>query len=294
MKMKPIFLLVSVALLSTNVSAKSEPAPLNESVSEQIVAEQRQQLAKNTDGQGFGPQSPRDIRQLAGDNSLVYSAAPPASTMNLCNIHFHKNAEHVGGEFTTHAGNGNSQGHQAGFKYSGKLTAAELAPIKQEICPSKQGSLTPGDTIEVHYVYSSAQITPGPTLGACFNDTIKNPQLRVQAQVYVLVNDSKALDFEDLTQHGEKNGVQQALNMPDNTGPAVEYAGSTTGPSYNEIGSPFQVSWSVKPKVAKVNIASLGQWCKSNVFNEDHAHGVRNLVTNPALLSSIDAETAIQ
>ena len=131
-------------------------------------------------------------------------------------------------------------------------------------------------------------MAPGPTLGACFNDAIKNPQLRAQAQVYVLVNDEQALDFTELTRHGEKDGLQQALNLPDNTGVAVEYAGSTTGPNYNLVGSPFQVSWSVKPKVAKVNIASVGQWCKSNVFEEYQAHGVRNLVVNPALLSTID------
>ena len=98
----------------------------------------------------------------------------------------------------------------------------------------------------------------------------------------------KALDFAELTKLGEKNGKQQALNIPSNTGTPVVYAGSTTGPGYNEKGSPFQVTWSVRPKVAKVNIASVGKWCEGNVFNEDHAHGVRNLVQNPDLLSAID------
>ena len=77
------------------------------------------------------------------------------------------------------------------------------------------------------------------------------------------------------------------VNIPNNTGSAVQYSGSTTGPSYNEKGSPFQVSWSVRPKVAKVNIDTVGQWCKGNTFKEDHAHGVRNLVRNPKLLSTI-------
>jgi len=39
--------------------------------------------------------------------------------------------------------------------------------------------------------------------------------------------------------------------------------------------------------VAKVNIESVGQWCKGNAFKEDHAHGVRNLVVNPRLLSAM-------
>ena len=51
--------------------------------------------------------------------------------------------------------------------------------------------------------------------------------------------------------------------------------------------SPFHVSWSVRPKVAKVNIETVGNWCKGNTFKEDHAHGVRNLVTNHDLLSEI-------
>ena len=54
-------------------------------------------------------------------------------------------------------------------------------------------------TIEVHYVFSSGQVTPGPTLGACLSETNINPQLRVEAQVFVLVNDEEALDFTDLT-----------------------------------------------------------------------------------------------
>ncbi|MBT8421480.1 MAG: hypothetical protein KJO08_11570, partial [Gammaproteobacteria bacterium] len=161
------------------------------------------------------------------------------------------------------------------------------APVDYEVCPSKHGSLYPGDTIEVHYVHSSAQITPGPTLGACLSDSIKNPQLRVETQVYVLVNDKKAGDFGKLTEHGKKDGLHQALNIPNDTGTPIQFAGSTTGPGYNEKGSPFQVSWSVRPKVAKVNIETVGKWCKGNVFNEDHAHGVRNLVTNPDLLSEI-------
>jgi len=148
------------------------------------------------------------------------------------------------------------------------------------------GGLDSGDTIEVHYVHSTAQVTPGPTLGACLSESIMNPQLRVEAQVYVLVNDKSALNFKSLTNHGPINGYQQALNIPDYTGSPVQYPGSTTGPSYNEKGSPLQVSWSVRPEVAKVDINSVGEWCKGNVFNEDHAHGVRNLVINPDLLSS--------
>lgn len=256
-------------------------------VSDEVVAEQRAALAKNTQGKGFGPQAPRDIDSKTGNNHIAFNTAPASSNMNLCNIHFHKNAEHKGGEFTKFAGNGDGHGFLSGYAYSGKLTEKETQKVHNEICPSAHGSLYPGDTIEVHYVYSTAQVTPGPTLGSCLSDSIKNPQLRVEGQVYVLVNDKSALDFNELNKYGVKNGMQQALNIPTNTGTPVQYAGSTTGPGYNEKGSPFQVTWSVRPKVAKVNIESVAQWCKGNVFKEDHAHGVRNLVTNPDLLSEI-------
>ncbi|MEQ3515101.1 delta-class carbonic anhydrase [Pseudoalteromonas sp. BZB3] len=257
-------------------------------VSDKVIADQRANLAKNTEGKGFGPQSPRDIDTLEGENNIAFNAAPSHKEMNLCNIHFHKNAEHKGGEFTKYAGNGNGKGFETGFVYNGELSNKELKAVKSQICPSKTGGLFPGDTIELHYVHTTAQVKPGPTLGACLSDSIANPQLRVEAQVYVLVNDKNGLDFADLTKFGKQNGYYQALNIPNFTGAPVQYAGSTTGPSYNEQGSPLQVSWSVRPRVAKVNIETVGEWCNDNAFNEDHAHGVRNLVVNPALISDIE------
>jgi hypothetical protein len=207
--------------------------------------------------------------------------------MNLCNIHMHEGAEHKGGEFTNYAGNGNGEGFGTGFLYSGVLTESELAATDMAVGKTEHGELTPGDTIEVHYVYSTAQVVPGPTLGACLSESIMNPQLRVETQVYVVVNDDSALDFMELTSFGQVDGKYQALNIPSNTGDAIQYAGSTTGPGYNENGSPLQVSWSVRPQVAKVNIKTVGQWFENNVFDEGQAQGVRNLVVNPALLSEI-------
>lgn len=257
------------------------------SVEDGVMAKQRAELEKNTKGKGFGPQSPRDIESLSGANAVAFNAAPPATKMNLCNIHFHQNAEHKGGEFTKYAGNGDGKGFGTGFKYSGTLSEAELKGVSKKVCPSSHGDLQPGDTIEVHYVFSTAAVGPGPTLGACLSDSIKNPQLRVEAQTFVLVNDKSALDFVRLSQFGDVARYMQALSIPANTGNPVQYAGSTTGPAYNETGSPLQVTWSVRPKVAKVDIETVGRWCEGNVFKEDHAHGVRNLVDNAQLLSVI-------
>ncbi len=269
--------------------AKAEGTHASGPVADKVIKAQRKALAKSTKGAGFGPQSPRDIDAAAGKNKRIFSEAPAYTEMNLCNIHFHKNAEHKGGEFTTYAGNGDGHGYQSGYRFdTASLTPAELKPTKHATCDSPHGSVQPGDTIEVHYVHTTAKVKPGPTLGSCLSDAIKNPQLRVETQVYVLVNDKHALSFKNLTKHKKVDGLHQAINIPANTGTAVQYEGSTTGPGYNEKGSPFQVSWSVRPQVAKVNIATVGKWCKGNDFNEDHAHGVRNLVTNKKLLSQIN------
>jgi len=250
------------------------------------IAEQRNNLAANTKNKGFGPQSPRDIDSNNGVNSIIFNTSPSYENMNLCNIHFHKNAEHKGGEFTLYAGDGDLKGKDTGYKYTGTLNSSEMKQVDYKVCDGKYGSLNSGDTIEVHYVHSSAPVQPGPTLGACLSDANMNPQLRVETQVFVLVNDNNAYDFNTLTKHEVVNGKHQAVNIPSNYGTPVQYTGSTTGPGYNEIASPLQVSWSVRPQVAKLDIDSVGQWCEGNVYNEDHAHGVRNLVINPDLLSN--------
>ena len=210
MKEKAVTILAIAMLLPLNANAKGSSHNAQAAVSDSVISEQRAKLASNTKGKGFGPQSPRDIDAVTGNNQRLFNPAPASTEMNLCNIHFHKNAEHKGGEFTEYAGNGDGHGFHSGYKFSGKLNASELKPVGHDICPSKHGALSAGDTIEVHYVHSTAQITPGPTLGSCLNDAIKNPQLRVETQVYILVNDNNALDFARLTQHEKKHQLHQA------------------------------------------------------------------------------------
>jgi hypothetical protein len=275
-----------VSATLAGITAYAESAG-HAAVSDEVIVAQRYALAQSTHGAGFGPQSPRDLDALSGENHRSFEAAPAYQDMNLCNIHFHENAEHRGGNFTTYAGNGDGHGYGTGYKYDGELTAAELAPYDHTVGASDHGDLEPGDTIEVHFVYTTAQVTPGATLGSCLSEAINNPQLRVEGQVFVLVNDDHALDFVTLAHHEVVNEVYQATHLPDDTGAPVQYAGSTTGPSYNETGSPFQVTWSVRPEVAKLSISSVDTWLQGNAFDEDHAHGVRNLVVNPELLSEI-------
>lgn len=235
---------------------------------------------------GYGPQTPRDIDNLIGENKQTFSLAPSYLELNLCNIHFHNNAEHKAKDFSIYAGEG-KQGHGGGYQcsMSKSLSKAELKAPKTNVC----NGLKPGDTIEVHWVHSSCDVKPGKGLGSCLSKTCANPDLRVETQVFTLVNDLKAINFNQFTNDRKKvNGLYQAKTLPKNTGKAVEFLGSTTGPKYNEqVCSPLQVTWSVRPKCAKLDINSLEKWCKGNDFKEDHAHGVRKLVVNPKLLSTI-------
>lgn len=275
--------------ITTKESGKADKADAEQGgVANSVIEAQRAVLAINTKGKGYGPQAPRDIDSATGTNQHEFAPAPDYTRMNLCNIHFHEGAEHKGGEFTKYAGNGDGKGHGSGYLYSGELTAEQSAPLEEEVCKGKYGGLQSGDTIELHYVHSMAPVKPGSGLGSCLSDSMMNPQLRVETQVYVLTNDKKGLNFAELTHFEYIDGLYQAVNIPNNTGEPVVYAGSTTGPGYNEKASPLLVTWSVRPEVAFVDIKTIGQWCNSNnAFKEDHAHGVRNLVINPELLSPI-------
>lgn len=242
-----------------------------------------------------GPQTPRDISSKEGTQPATWPLASGSDQMNLCNIHFHVNAEHKGPGFSIDAG----QGEHGGFKCNEttKLTPAELKPDEAH----EQGhgghagachGVKPGDTIEVHWVFSSCAVAPGEGLGACSSPSCTNPTLRVESQVFLVVNDAasseKALKFSDFDYSGKAaHGLHQPRALPATSKPVV-FRGSTTGPKYSEtVCSPLQATWSVRPECAKLSVASLHKWCADNVFKENHGHGVRLLVKSPARLDRI-------
>ncbi len=238
--------------------------------------------------EGFGPQTPRDITLTSGSNPISFPLAPAASEMNLCNIHTHTNAEHKGPGYSVFVGDGEFGGYACDA--SADLTEAELAdPYEGGEGPF--GNVKPGDTIEVHWVHTSCDVAPGPGLGSCLSETCTDPLLRVEAQVFLVVNDPEALDFRDFDYAGApaEGGFHQASAIPTNTGEPVVFRGSTTGPSFTQaVCSPLQVTWSVRPQCARVDINSLHAWAEEgNVLEETDSHGVRQLVTAPELLSPI-------
>ena len=229
-----------------------------------------------------GPQTPRDISNGYGLNDVTFTIAPPSAEMNLCNIHTHTQAEHKGPGFNIAVSDGD-----AGYACndSRTLSPAELAP-DAGACKGVRS----GDTIEVHWVHTTCDATPGEGLGACVPASCKQPLLRVEAQVFLVVNDDNALDFMDLAyQNNIVYGLHQPRSLPTSTGMPVEFLGSTTGPSYSQSAcSAAQVTWRVRPQCEKLSIRSLHQWAESgNVFKETKSHGVRKLVTAPELLSPI-------
>lgn len=234
--------------------------------------------------EGFGPQTPRDITSAVGANPVTFPFAPASSEMNLCNIHTHTNAEHKGPGFSIFVDATDNGGYACNGTTG--LTEAELAAA-----PGAYEGVVPGQTIEVHWVHTNCEATPGEGLGSCVPGGCTDPLLRVEAQTFLVVNDSNALNFMDLTYGGNVvGGLHQAKAIPADTGDPVVFLGSTTGPSYTgQVCSPVQVTWSVRPQCAKLDINSLHAWAESdNVFNETKSHGVRQLVISPELLSPID------
>lgn len=278
MKIQYAMILFAVLLLSACSSEQPDSNQAKETMSEKPV----EGLCLDA-----GPQTPRDISNSSGLNTNTFKMAPPASEMNLCNIHTHTNAEHKGPGFSVFVGDSDDGGYACND--SGSLTAEQLRDPMQGKGAFKR--VKPGDTIEVHWVHTSCDVTPGEGLGSCLTDTCKDPLLRVEAQTFLVVNDSSAVDFSDVAYGGTvRNGMHQAKAIPDNTGTPVVFRGSSTGPSYDQSTcSPLQVTWSVRPQCARVDISSLHEWAaKGNVFNETKSHGVRQLVTAPELLSPIE------
>lgn len=148
----------------------------------------------------------------------------------------------------------------AGFAEIPEVEPAAGDPVCQ--------SVEVGDEVEFHWVYTNCELpeTPVQGLDNCVCDR-EDMVLRGYARAYVVGAD----------------GV--APSQPESG--LVSYAGSTTGPSYDdETCSPARVNWEVAPNVEVVGKDELGAWCQDNPWiGEDHPHGSRELVTDPASLS---------
>ncbi len=229
-----------------------------------------------------GPQAPRDIDSRAGTNTTLFKTAKKAKKMNLCNIHYHWNAEHKSAAFSTYVG--------AGDEHSGWAIVApksidpdyraehDISHLLDDEDAHEIG-IIPGDTIEVHWVHTSCNVNfedldPVNGLNNCVTNVCANPQLRVMTQVFKVVDhDADVTSMEEPMDHEDAR---------------VVYTGSTTGDGYNnDHCSPYQVTWDVKKTTATIDAHVLAEW--SHEMGE-HGHGVRELVTRSELLSPIKSK----
>ena len=204
-----------------------------------------------------GPQSPRDISVAGGTNRLRVpgdGTRPP----RLCNVHFHRPGEHTGIGACPAAGGGTGAGVCGG---------RGTAPVR------------PGQEIETHWVYTScpAPTEPRPGLENCVCDAPPELVLMVFGQKYVVAAEGAA-------------GADRELREP-STGLA-RYGGSTTGPSFSDGSpdddlpcSPARVQWRVSQECRALDVAALGDWCESNEWDEDYAHGIRGVIEREDWLS---------
>jgi len=226
-----------------------------------------------------GPQSPRDIDSLAGTNTTLFKKANDIKKMNLCDIHYHWNAEHKSAEYSTFVNAGvtehNGFAVVAPASTDPEYRAAHDISHLLDVEAHDIGVIV-GDTIEVHFVHTSCNVSyeelePANGLGNCATNVCANPQLKVVAQVFKVV--SHDADIEDLD-HPMRHDDSRVL-----------YTGSTTGPNFNnDHCSPYQVTWDVKKTYATIDAHGLAEWSH---HREQHAHGVRELVNRSELLSPI-------
>lgn len=226
-----------------------------------------------------GPQAPRDIDSLSGSNTTLFRTANEASKMNLCDIHYHWNAEHKSKAYSTFVAIEDSE--HSGWAIVEPASTDPVYRAKHDIAHLLDGNVHDigvivGDTIEVHFVHTSCnveyeQLDPNNGLGNCSTSVCANPQLRVIAQVFKVVDhDADITDLDHPMKHDDKR---------------IVYTGSTTGSKHNnDHCSTLQVTWDVKKSYATIDAHGLAEWSHKR---QQHAHGVRELVTRTELLSKI-------
>jgi len=237
-----------------------------------------------------GPQSPRDIDSGAGTNTTLFRTANNTDKMSLCNIHYHWNAEHKSAAYSTavdteneHSGWAIVEPVSLDHEIREANDISHLLDLPPEYDPETGEEIKhlvgvmEGDTVEIHWVHTSCNVdyetlNPANGLGNCMTAVCANPQLRVVAQV-----------FEVVEYGADVTSLEEPAHIHDDE--VVEYIGSTTGPGFNnEHCSPFEVTWQVSKEVATIDAHALAHW--SHEMGE-HAHGVRALVTPEDLLSQI-------
>ena len=226
-----------------------------------------------------GPQAPRDIDSRTGTNTTQFRTTYKTNKMNLCDVHYHWNAEHKSAAYSMFVGIEDSE--HSGWAIVEPASTDPVYRAEHDIAHLLEGDVHDlgvivGDTIEVHSVHTSCDVNynelhPENGLGNCSTSVCANPQLRVIAQVFKVVDhNADVSDLDQPMKHHDKR---------------IVYKGSTNGAEHNnDHCSPLQVTWDVKKTAATIDAHGLAEWSHKR---EQHAHGVRELVTRGELLSPI-------
>lgn len=188
------------------------------------------------------------------------------------------------------------EGYKGGYQCdrTAYLTPEQLREPERE--PGKRGceNVRAGDTIEVHWVFTSCEVSPGRTLKTC-TPAGQTCALRVESQIFTLVNDDKAHDFSTYAPAAKDVTRLSTMTLP--AGERVVYAGSTTNKAYNTSDkcSPARVFWGVRKQCELLNVKTLHEWCEKNedatspFKGQTEGHDPRGLVTRQELLAPINS-----
>jgi hypothetical protein len=238
-----------------------------------------------------GTQSPADVSEgaLASGASILPTNAilRNVSLMTLANVHYHSPAEHRSqGEFSTP--NASESGFACDDASDATGTARVVATNGDDVSDARYAfsfcqDVAVGDTIELHWVYSTGAARTGVSdgLSGAFA-TQNNPYVVVRAQVFKITNNPSD-DVADLLVSWNTTLVSDA----------VRYVGSTTGDKYDNVDrcSPFLVIWHVDRECHRVSARSLDEMCrvmKDNGLSDDlKAHAARQLVPSSLTASAL-------
>jgi len=210
------------------------------------------------------PQAPRDLSTGATglrEPKAHVMTMEQSNQLYVTNVHFHLGAEHKSDFYNIpNASDAYDQGRsedkiRPGFMCdTSSFTSDQLKEYTFQHCEDVEV----GRTYEVHYVSSSAGTKDGGLkdgLGvAAAGRGLANPMIVVKAMVYLVVDD-EAFYQDDLLSNFDTDG-------------ALMYAGSTTGPSYNnEVCSPYTITWHVSPKCTTVSASAFDKLCQDMVSN---------------------------
>jgi hypothetical protein len=246
------------------------------------------------------PQAPRDLSTGATGKRV-----PKAATLNdaqgqalpQANVHWHLGAEHKSDAYNDDT---DAKAFDAGRRLGGVgkavrpgfmcpaagLTADEKKVYTWKHCVGMQV----GKTYEVHYVHSSAGYTAADLAGnkdidlmddglggAALGRGMLNPMVVVEALVFQVVSGGPTIN--DMV-----HGWTKAEGAGYTPGSRVMYAGSTTGPSHDNVNcSPYAVTWHVDLGCHKVSPESFDEMCKTmnekyKMITDRAPHGSRKIV----------------